>query len=147
MTEPEPKPEVGRAVALMAEALELLGSVSEHDTATAHLQLAHDLVKGVKPGLIDDALADAGPDELRMDPAAVRALGGTLTVLASVLGRAGVIPMRELADILAIYATITSESDRPQGLLIGCWASILREAADHCTKDEKDTDAVSSPGA
>ena len=147
MTEPEPTPEVGRAIALMAEALELLGGAGEHDTAAAHLQLAHDLVKGVQPGLIDDALAGAGLDDLRMDRAAVRAVGGTLTVLASLLGRAGVVPMREFADILAIYATITSENDRPQGLLIGCWASVLREAADHCTKDENDTDAVSSPGA
>jgi len=136
-SEQEQTPDVERAVALMAQALDLLGSAAGDDTAAAHLQLAHDLAKGVQPGLIDDALGEAGPDDLRMDRAAVRAVGGTLTVLASALGRAGVIPMREFADILAIYATITSETDRPQGLLIGCWASILREAADHCTKDEQ----------
>jgi hypothetical protein len=124
-----------RALALMAEALRLLDADGGHATAASHLQLAHDLIKGGATREPDTGSATACEDELAMDRTAVRALGGTLSVLASVLGRAGVIPMRELGDILAIYATITSESDRPQGLLIACWASMLRDAADHCTKE------------
>lgn len=124
-----------RALALMAEALRLLDADGGHATAASHLQLAYDLIRGGASPRPDDGLATAGEDELAMDRTAVRALGGTLGVLASVLGRAGIIPMCELADILAIYATITSEDDRPQGLLIACWASMLREMADHCAKE------------
>ena len=69
-------------------------------------------------------------DRLPLDRTAILALGGTFAVIAAVLGRANVIPMRELAEILAIYATTTSETDNSQGLLIACWAGILREAAE-----------------
>lgn len=124
-----------RALTLIAEALRLLDADGGHATAASHLQLAHDLIKGDASRQPDDSAVTAGEDELAMDRTAVRALGGTLSVLASVLGREGVIPMRELGDLLAIYATITSESDRPQGLLIACWASMIRDAADHSAKE------------
>ena len=130
----EPNPELARAIELMAEALRLLDECGQA-TAAAHLQQAHDVaVRGA--AAVQEAEVDEAGDEadLALDRTAIRALGGTFAVLAAVLGRANVIPMRELADILAIYAATTGETDHRQGVLIACWANILREAAEHSGK-------------
>ncbi len=131
----EPSDSLGRAIKLMAEALELLDECGE-DIAAGHLQFAHDIAARTagKRDSSGPPCADVAPG-LAMDRAAVRALGGAFAVIASALARAKIIPMRELADLLAIYATATAETDEPQGLLIGCWAGILRDAADHSAKN------------
>lgn len=130
----EPSEKRARAIALMAEALALLDECGE-DIAAGHLQFAHDIAArggGKRDGSSQDEASET--PGLAMDRAAVRALGGTFAVIASALARANIIPMRELADLLAIYATATAETDERQGLLIGCWAGILRDAADHSAK-------------
>ncbi|QWT16577.1 hypothetical protein [Sphingobium xenophagum] len=104
-----------------------------HDIPAGHLKLALDMAeKALAEDHEPEAMAET--DILVMDPRAVRALGGAFAVIGTVLARSNIVPMRELADILAIYAATTSESDPPQGLLIACWAGILKEAADYSEK-------------
>lgn len=124
----KPPSELDRAINLMAEALHLLDDVGL-DVPAGHLKLALDMARKVSS---EDEEPEA--DILVMDPRAVRALGGAFAVIGTVLARSNIVPMRELADILAIYAATTSESDPPQGLLIACWAGILKEAADYSEK-------------
>jgi hypothetical protein len=60
----------------------------------------------------------------------VRAMGGALTVLATLMARAGIAPLEETADLFGIYAVLTDEIDPDEGLILGFWASMLRDAAD-----------------
>ena len=133
MTEQDPALE--HAIKLMAEALRILDQYGLN-VAAAHLQRAHDVAAASVPASAEEHSEGAkSADRLSLDRTTILALGGTLAVIAAVLGRANIIPMRELADILAIYATTTSETDNPQGLLIACWAGILREAAEVGERD------------
>lgn len=120
---------------MMAEALRILDQ-NGLNVAAAHLKRAHDVAAEALPASVEEQSDGAGSAEsLPLDRTTILALGGTFAVIAAVLGRANIIPMRELADILAIYATTTSETDNPQGLLIACWAGILREAAEVGERD------------
>ncbi|WP_235181684.1 hypothetical protein [Sphingobium indicum] len=116
----------------MDEAMLLLDAASEPGPA-AHLQMAHDLT------LAALREADPGPlqkdDELVLHPAATRALGGALALFASVLQSRGVIPRAELASLLAIYATTTGKTDQREGLLLACWAGMLRESCSGALED------------
>jgi hypothetical protein len=60
----------------------------------------------------------------------VRAMGGALSMFATLLSRNGSIETREVADLLGIYAVATSEVDKTEGLILGCWAAMLRDLAD-----------------
>ena len=72
----------GRAVALMAEALDLLDRAGE-DAAAIYLQQAHDIAARLTALRADDA---ADPDRraqeraTSLDPALVKAIGGALAV-------------------------------------------------------------------
>ncbi|ETI62751.1 MULTISPECIES: hypothetical protein [unclassified Sphingobium] len=119
-----------RAINLMTEVRRILDRWGLN-VAAAHLERAHDVAAQAVLAPLEGQADEAGSaDRLPLDRTAILALGGTFAVIAAVLGRANVIPMRELAEILAIYATTTSETDNSQGLLIACWAGILREAAE-----------------
>lgn len=58
----------------------------------------------------EDRMADMEqPDSVAADPALVRAMGGALTVFASLMARKGIAPLDEIANLLGIYAVVTSE--------------------------------------
>ena len=63
------------------------------------------------------------------DPALVRAIGGALTVFATLMARKGIEPLEETANFLGIYAVLTAETAPAEGRILGCWAGILRDAA------------------
>lgn len=56
------------------------------------------------------------------DAALVRAMGGALSILATLLSRRGIVDMSEVA---------TSETDETEGWILGCWAGMLRDVAEH----------------
>ena len=61
--------------------------------------------------------------------ALVRAIGSALAVFATLMQRGGTVPLDEMARMLGIYSVVTSETSPQEGLLLGCWAAILRDAA------------------
>lgn len=119
-----------RALALMRETLALLDAAGEQDAAL-HQRRAHDALARVAPVRRDDDAPAEAPDppELDSDPALVRAIGNAFAVFATLMQRGGPVPLDEMARILGIYAVVTSESSPQEGLLLGCWAAILRDAA------------------
>lgn len=127
----EPRIEALRqAIACMGEAMAHLDRASEAGPA-GYLQMAHDMT------LAAWREADPGPqpeeNELVLHPAAVRALGGVLSLFAAVLQTKGVMPRAELADLLALYATATGQTDQHEGLLLACWAGMLRDGEDQAS--------------
>lgn len=65
------------------------------------------------------------------DAALVRAMGGALSIFATLLSRRGIVDMSEVANLLGIYAVATSEKDETEGWILGCWAGMLRDVAEH----------------
>jgi hypothetical protein len=49
------------------------------------------------------------------DPALVRAIGGALTVFATLMARKGIEPLEETANFLGIYAVLTAETAPAEG--------------------------------
>jgi hypothetical protein len=45
------------------------------------------------------------------------------------MARKGIEPLEETANFLRIYAVLTAETAPAEGLIPGCWADILRDAA------------------
>lgn len=120
-----------RALALMGETLALLDEAGE-DLAAAHQQTAHDVMARIVPPR--SATEDRGetPElpELASDPALVRSIGAALAVFAMLMQRGGSIPLDEIAQTLGIYAVVSAETSPQEGLILGCWGAILREAAE-----------------
>lgn len=65
------------------------------------------------------------------DPTLVRAVGGALSIFATLLSRRGMVDMHKIANLLGIYAVATSETDETKGSILGCWAGMLRNVAEH----------------
>ncbi|MDF0491632.1 hypothetical protein PX554_26335 [Sphingomonas sp. H39-1-10] len=59
-----------------------------------------------------------------------------LAVLAGLLEGKGVSTVEETSNVLGIYAVITGETAPDEGLILACWAGMLRDAAQE--KAEKD---------
>ena len=122
----------GRAVALMAEALDLLDRAGE-DAAAIYLQQAHDIAARLTALRADDA---ADPDRrsreraTSLDPALVKAIGGALAVVSAFLEKSGVATTEEFADALGIYATVSKSENADEGLALAYWAATLRDVAD-----------------
>lgn len=72
---------------------------------------------------------DVFPGAKLSDPAMVRAMGGALAVLAGMLEGKGVASVEEVSNVLGIYSVITGETAPDEGLILACWAGILRDAA------------------
>lgn len=62
-------------------------------------------------------------------------MGGALTVFATLMARQGIVPLEETANILGIYAVVTAETEPDEGLILGCWAGMLRDAAQATSGD------------
>lgn len=119
-----------RALALMGETLALLDEAGERDAA-AHQQMAHDVLARVPPMRLGDDGQGEGRElpELESDPALVRAIGSAFAVFATLMQRSDPVPLDEIARMLGIYAVISSETSPQEGLILGCWGAILRDAA------------------
>lgn len=62
-------------------------------------------------------------DRLLQDAPLVRAMGGALSMFATLLARQGIVEASEVANLLGIYAVATSEVDNEEGMILGCWAA------------------------
>lgn len=73
-------------------------------------------------------------DRLPKDAPLVRAMGGALSIFATLLARQGNVETEEVANLLGIYAVATSEVDNDEGMILGCWAAMIREVAEQQRK-------------
>ena len=69
-------------------------------------------------------------DRLPQDAPLVRAMGGALSIFATLLARQGIVETEEVANLLGIYAVATSEVDNEEGMILGCWAAMIRDVAE-----------------
>jgi hypothetical protein len=115
-----------RATGLMRVALSLLDEAGEL-AAAAHLQAALDAVRGTARTASEGELhRDAA---VIADRATVRAMGGALAVLGALMGRKGIASVEEISGVLGVYAVTTAETSPDEGLILGYWAALLRDAA------------------
>lgn len=115
-----------RAAGLMRVALPMLDEAGEA-TAAAHLQTALDsLAEGDPAEPDDEAMRMAS---VAANPMIVRAIGGALVVLSSLMERQGAVSAEEFSRILGTYAVVTDETAKDEGLILGYWAGMLRDFA------------------
>ena len=69
-------------------------------------------------------------DRLLQDAPLVRAMGGALSMFATLLARQGIVEASEVANLLGIYAVATNEVDNEEGMILGCWAAMIRDVAE-----------------
>lgn len=123
-----------RAIELMREAIILLDKAGEGLSAI-HLQAAIDATgRGRSTGSEGETMGANGGaapiEQLEADPALVRAIGGALAVMATIMARQGSATVGEVARLLGIYAVVTKEASPQEGLIIACWSAILGDAAE-----------------
>jgi hypothetical protein len=94
--------------------------------SAAHLQTAMDTLAGVEPTEPDEELLRQAA--VAADPTIVRAMGGALAVICTVMERHGGTSVEEIAKLLGFYAVVTDETASAEGLILGYWAGVLREA-------------------
>ncbi|WP_257558083.1 hypothetical protein [Sphingobium sp. CFD-2] len=63
------------------------------------------------------------------DAALVRAMGGALSILTTLLARQGLLRVSDVSELFGVYAVATSEIDDAEGQILGCWAAMLRDVA------------------
>lgn len=121
-----------QAIALMREALALFDEAGETLVA-ARLQAAIDTAERGSPihygrASLDDQLnhMDTPPPA---DPVLIRAIGGALALLGTVIARQEATPLSEIANLLSIYATATHETSPDEGLVLAGWSAMLRDVA------------------
>ena len=51
-------------------------------------------------------------------------------MFATLLARQGIVEASEVANLLGIYAVATSEVDNEEGMILGCWAAMIRDVAE-----------------
>ncbi len=61
--------------------------------------------------------------------ALARAQGSLLAFFAAMLERVDVMKRAELAELLAVFAETTAETDAEQGQILTAWAEAVRRAA------------------
>lgn len=123
---------IHEAVTLMRAALRSLDAARiDLNGADAHLQMAIDKASGITPLGKGTSIEDeaASLDLLKVDKTLVRAMGGALSLFATLLSRQGVVSSGEVGELLGIYAVVTSEEDKAEGMILGCWAAMLRDLA------------------
>jgi hypothetical protein len=69
--------------------------------------------------------------------ALVRATGGALLMIATLLQRDGLLSVEELAGQLGIYGVISGESSREEGLILAAWSGMLSDMAGDLPKFHK----------
>jgi hypothetical protein len=111
-----------RAASLIRQALAILDESGE-STAAAYLQHALDI-------LPEGPMDDGGESRLRSHIPVIRAMGGALALVATMIGRGGDVSLDEFSRLLGIYAVATSESANDEGMVLAYWASMVRDVAE-----------------
>src|SRR3546814_12788042 len=105
------------------------------------LWLSHFLTVHGVPEMEQSATHGSDPDPLRItaDPALVRAIGGALTVFATLMARKGIESLEEPANLLGTYAVLTDELEPDEARTPGFLAGMLRARAGGISGEETKT--------
>lgn len=120
------------ALFLMRQALTSLRAAGQ--TASL-LHLGKAIEAAEKPASQADSDAIADPDIASIDQTILRAVGGAIAVIGTLLDRAGAVRISELAEAMSIFAVVTAERDEREGLYLGGWAALLDELAGSARAD------------
>ncbi|WP_103096900.1 hypothetical protein [Novosphingobium guangzhouense] len=71
------------------------------------------------------------------EQALVRATGGAILMIATLLQREGLLSMEELGGKLGIYGVISAETSREEGLILAAWSGMLSSMAGDLPKFHK----------
>lgn len=116
-----------QAAGLMRAALAILDEAGEA-TPAALLQQALDALADGESGAPDSGLLQQAA--IAADPTMVRAIGGALAVICTILGREKISSVEEISGILGVYAAKTAEQASAEGLILGYWAAMLRDVSE-----------------
>lgn len=116
-----------RAAGLMRVALAILDEAGAA-TPAALLQQALDALTDGESVVPDSALLQQAA--IAADPTMVRAVGGALAVICTLLGREKISSVEEISSILGVYAAKTAEQASAEGLILGYWAAMLRDVGE-----------------
>lgn len=118
-----------RATDLMREALGLL-NIANAGVAAGHLRTAIEVAGRIPPTTPGNNPTEGkGAGAIAADPSLIRAMGGALAMFTAILARNKIVSFGEAADLLGVYAVTTAETSDEEGLILGCWASMLRDLA------------------
>lgn len=127
MSGSSPAARLGLAIELMEEALRLLVAA---DTVAEPLQEAignaRRLLKPSMAGLENEDYARLPPP---LNAALVRAMGGALGILATLLQRGGLTTVEDFGNMLGVYAVVSGENSADEGDILGCWAGIIDQVS------------------
>lgn len=116
-----------RAASLMRLALSMLDEAGDKTTATAHLQMALDRLAEGSASEPGHALSRGA--QTVANPELVRAFSGAMAVLGCLLEGKSIATVEEVSDLLGLYAVVTNEISPDEGMILACWAGILRDVA------------------
>jgi hypothetical protein len=69
------------------------------------------------------------PEMGAVDVALVRAHGQLVALVATLLARAGVVPVGEFGAMLGVYATVIAETEPMEGDILALWADTVSQLA------------------
>lgn len=133
MSGSSPAARLGLAVKLLEEALRLLIAA---ETVAAPLresiEKAHGLLKSSPAHFENEDDAWSPPP---LDAALVRAMGGALGILATLLQRGGLTTVEDFGNMLGIYALVSGENSAEEADILGCWAGIIGQISQKRIED------------
>ncbi|MBB4087541.1 hypothetical protein [Sphingomonas carotinifaciens] len=91
-------------------------------------------------GAVPDAQSgrDADCPTIGPDPILVRAIGGALAVVGTVLARDDLLPLAELGSLLGQFASVTEHHDPAVGLILANWSGMILDAAAEMERPQVD---------
>lgn len=63
------------------------------------------------------------------DPVLVRAMGGAMTILGTVLARSDLVELDELGRLFGLFATVSARDDPAMGTIVAGWGGMILGAA------------------
>lgn len=63
------------------------------------------------------------------DPVLVRAIGGALAIIGTILARSDLLPLDELARLFDLYATVSARDDPVAGSVVERWSGMIADVA------------------
>lgn len=99
------------------------------DSASTYLEYAIACLDLVVEGMLDMGRSGEPFAVAPRDPVMVRAMGGALSIIGTVLARKDVVPLDELGQLLGIFATVSAEDDPACGTIIAAWGGMMIDAA------------------
>ncbi len=117
------------AIELMEEALRVLGAEPSEAVAAPLRKAISEGRCLIPPRPENPEVDDDHLPPQPLDAPLVRAMGGALGIVATILQRGGLTSAEEFGKILGIYGVVSAETCAEEGLILGCWAGMVDQLA------------------